>query len=134
MPEPYSATSSVTVGTNLTAQNLYQTLATPTTRGKVGEIDLSCPATPADQTCEFIAGRTTTAGTGGTAVTPPQVDPGGQAGQFGVNAGAFGTEPVYTAGKTLVRLSAHQRNTVRWIPRDGYELMLAATQGTGLPG
>ena len=116
MPEPYDSTASVTVGTNLTMQNLYQTLSTPTTRGKVGEVDISCPATPADQIAEFFFNRTTTAGSGWTAITPAQDDPGGPAGQFGVNAGSFSTEPTYTSGKTLWRLNCHQRNTVRWIP------------------
>src|SRR3984885_9487110 len=132
MPEPYDSTASVTVGTNLTMQNLYQTLSTPTTRGKVGEVDISCPDTPADQIAEFFFNRTTTAGSGGTAITPAQDDPGGPAGQFGVNAGSFSTEPTYTSGKTLWRLNCHQRNTVRWIPRDGKEAMLIATQNNGL--
>jgi hypothetical protein len=132
MPEPYDSTASVTVGTNLTMQNLYQTLTTPTTRGKVGEVDISCPATPADQIAEFFFNRTTTAGSGGTAITPAQDDPGGPAGQFGVNAGSFSAEPTYTSGKTLWRLNCHQRNTVRWIPRDGKEAMLIATQNNGL--
>src|ERR1700733_12916282 len=119
MPEPFDSTASVTVGTNLTMQNLYQTLAPPTTRG--------------DQIAEFFFNRTTTAGTGGTAVTPAQDDPAGPAGQFGVNSGVFSSaEPTYTSGKTLWRLNCHQRNTVRWIPRDGKEAMLIATQNNGL--
>jgi hypothetical protein len=132
MPEPFSSAASVTVGTNLTMQVVYQSLSTPTTRGKIGEVDISCPATPADQIAEFYFNRTTSAGSTGTAITPSQDDPAGPAGQFLVNSGAFGTEPTYTSGKTVWRLNCHQRNTVRWIPRDGKEPMLIATQNDGL--
>ncbi len=119
-------------GTSKTLMNLFVNVATPVTRKRLTDCVIGCGQATADATAEFYIGRTTAQGTAGSAYTPNNIDSGGAAGECSVGQGVFSVEPTYTANKDLIWLEVHQRNTVRWIAREGTELLIPATQNNGL--
>ena len=123
----------VASGTNKTALNLFNPLATPTRRAGIYYLTISSAATPADQAAKFYLGRTTAVGTEGSGYTPVNLDPGGPAGECDSGIGVFSVEPTYTSSKELLVVSINQRVTFQWhacFP--GAEFFVAATQNNGL--
>lgn len=131
MSEKFVTTGSAAVGTDKTIINLFNPAATPTCRAKVYDAICGAGAAVADATSDFIFNRTTAVGTEGSGLVPNNIDPAGPAGAYDSGLGTFGVEPTYTANKTLLAFSVHQRNTFRWVAREGCELLLAATQNNG---
>ena len=132
MAEKFSCmAASVASGTNKTVINLFNPAATPTNRGRISDLLASSHATPADQSCQFIVGRSTAVGTEGAGYVPNNLDPGGPAGAYD-SGNAHSAEPTYTSVKDLLNFSLNQRALFRWVSNPGYELLMAATQNNGL--
>lgn len=132
MAEKFSAfAGGIASGTNKTIITLFNPAATPTSRGRIGELVVGSVATPADQAAKFYVGRITAVGTEGSGYTPNNLDPAGPAGAYDAGIGVFSVEPTYTANKELLVFSLNQRATFRWVANPGYELLLAATQNNG---
>lgn len=123
--------ASVASGTDKTLINLFNAVATPTSRGKIYDVVVGSVATPADQAADFLINRTTAVGTEGSGLVPNNLDPAGPAGQYDSGLGVFGAEPTYTAAKQLLAFQLNQRATFRWVAAPGSELMMTATQNNG---
>lgn len=123
----------VASGTDKTALNIHNTLATPTRRLGIFYFTISSVATPADQSAKWKLGRTTAVGTEGSGFTPVNLDPGGPAGEGDAGVGVFSGEPTYTANKELMVISMNQRVTLQWYACfPGAELYSTATQNNGI--
>jgi len=131
MSEKYMTTGGAATGTDKTIINLFNPAATPTSRGKIYDLMVGAGAAVADATGVFVLGRTTAVGTEGSGFTPNNLDPAGPAGAYDSGLGTFSGEPTYTSNKTLLSIPCHQRNTVRYVCREGSEFLLAATQNNG---
>ena len=129
--ERFVTQGSVAVTSDETMINLFNPAATPTMRGRIYDFIIGCGAAVADATTIFMVNRTTAVGTEGSGFTPNNLDSGGPAGAYDSGVGTFSAEPTYTANKQLWRGAVHQRNTVRWVAREGSELVMAATQNNG---
>lgn len=133
MAEKYSTSvQGFAVGTTLTAILLYDAAATPTRRASIYDLIGSSVATPADQAARFGVLRATAIGTGGSARTPVNLDPGGPAGECTSKTNYTANEPTYTANSELLVISLNQRATFRWVAAPGSELRCTATQNNGL--
>jgi hypothetical protein len=130
MSERYFGHGEAAVGTNKTGLNLFNTPATPTTRGRIYDLIVGCEATPADQATDFKVGRTTAVGTEGSGFTPVNLDDDGPASNYDLGV-AHSAEPTYTSNKELLQFSLNQRATFRWVAAPGGELLLPATQNAG---
>ena len=132
MAEAYTGfAAGVATGSAKAILNLFNPAATPTTRGRIYEINLSSVATPADQAAKFAVNRTTAVGTEGGGFTPNNLDPAGPAGAYDVGQGTFSVQPTLTANKELLVVSVNQRAVYRWVANEGRELVMAATQNNG---
>lgn len=132
MGERFSSfAGAIASGTNKTLIDVYNGLATPTRRARIYDLIVGCDDTPGDQAARFVAGRTTAIGSGGSAYTPNNIDPGGPAGECTSYVGPT-SEPTYTANKELLVFSLNQRATFRWMCAPGGELLMAATQNNGI--
>lgn len=132
MAEKYAThCDGVASGSDKTMINLFNPAATPTTRGKIYDLLVSCGITPAEQTAIFYVGRTTAVGTEGAGFTPNNLDPAGPAGAYDSGVGVFSVEPTYTANKELLDFAVHQKMTFRHYCAPGSEMILAATQNNG---
>lgn len=130
--ERYSTfAAGVASGTNLTLINIFNPAATPVTRLRIYDLMVGSVATPADQACKFLVGRTTAVGTEGSGFVPVNLDPGGPAGAADSGIGTFSGTPTYTANKELLVFSINQRATFRWVAAPGGELVTTATQNNG---
>lgn len=118
------------VGTDKTIINLFNSPATPTSRGRIYDLLVGCGATPADQAGEFVVGRTTAVGTENSGFVPNALDPGDPTGEYDSGI-AHSAEPTYTANKELLLMGLNQRATGRWVANPGCELVLPATQNNG---
>lgn len=99
-------------------------------RPEIYDLLISSVATPADNCSEYYIQRSTAAGTS-TGFTPVALDSGDPASTTaaGVNHSA---EPTYTASAIPLRVAVNQRNTLRWVARDGSEIRVPATSANGL--
>lgn len=132
MSERFVARSgSVASGTAKALWNLFNTAASPTTRGRIYDLTVGSVATPADQAANFSINRTSAVGTEGSGYTPINLDPGGPAGSYDCGQGAFSVEPTKTSNAELLGFPLNQRATFRWVAAPGGELALAATQNHG---
>lgn len=120
----------VASGTNKTLTNIFNPAATPTCRGKIYDLLVSSPATPADASATFYLNRSTGVGTEGTGFTPNNLDPAGPAGAYD-SGYAHSAEPTYTANKMLLNFALNLRATFRWVAAPGSEILMAATQNNG---
>lgn len=93
-------------------------------------IEISSPATPAEQAAEYFIQRYTAAGTS-TAFTPVALDPGDPASlaSAGIN---HSVEPTYTASAVMLRWAMNQRVTFQWAAPVEFGLKMPATAANGL--
>lgn len=120
---------------NTNATTIAQLVSAATIRPKISSIVIGSGATPADQCSGYRLQRTTTAGTGGTAFTPVEDDPGDPASLATFRYADTG-EPSYTSNKILLEFPLNQRATFRWVAVPGHEKVLpaVAANGAGLLG
>lgn len=123
--------AAVAVGTDKTLINLFNSAASPTTRGRIYEVIIGSKDTPADNAGEFVIQRTTAVGTEGSGLTPANIDPDGPAGAYDSGLGTYSVEPTYTSAKVLLAAPINQRTTFHWRAFPGAELILAAVQNNG---
>jgi hypothetical protein len=97
-------------------------------RIKLYDLLFSSEATPADNAFLFRAKRSSTASTG-TSVTPSPLDPADAAcvALAKENLSAEGT-----GGVVLFSWAMNQRASLRWVCKDGSELVIAATAAAGI--
>lgn len=122
-------------GDNLAAQNSAtvpqaQLVATAAVRPKLYDLMLGSPSTPADQAASWVIKRSSTASTGGTAVTPSPIDPGDPVSLTTAMVAPSMTGP--TLGVVLLQWAQNLRATYRWVSAPGKELVAPATANNGL--
>jgi hypothetical protein len=99
-------------------------------RIKIYDILLGSEASPADNAFLWQFQRCTAAGTS-TAITPQPLDSADAAALS--SAGQNHTvEPTYTANAFLLSVPLNQRSTFRWVAAPGGELLLPATNASGV--
>lgn len=92
---------------------------------------IGASGTPADNAYLWTVGRTTAAGTGGTARTPVKLDSADGAATAACQE-APTTEPTYTSNEELIEIPVNMRATFRWVAAPGGELICPATASNGL--
>lgn len=118
--------------TNTAATTIMEMRSATTIRPKVYDLVVGSDATPADNAAEYNLQRTTTVGSGGTALTPQALDPGDPA-SLAAGREADSVEPAYTANAIMLQWAQNQRATFRWVAAPGGEIVLpAAANGLGL--
>ena len=129
MARAYSIDGKDTIAAPQTVVELRSTTAI---RPRIYDVMVGSEATPADMAAEWTLARTTTVGSGGSAITPQSLDPDDPA---AVASGreADTTEPSYTANEIMLAFALNQRATFRWVAVPGREIVLpAAANGVGL--
>lgn len=101
-------------------------------RAHLFELILGSDATPADVASEFVINRTTSVGSGGTALTEVPLDPLTVAATAAGIGGTFGGAPTTTSNTELLQIAKNQRATFRWIASPGREILSIATANNGL--
>ncbi len=132
MAEKYHGEGTAAGSAINTLVSLFQAAAAPTKRPRLYDLILGSAVTPDDHGVNFKIIRLTALGTEGTGFTPTNLDPDGPAGDADCGQGEFGGEPTYTADSQLLSISMNERSTVRWAAHPGSELILPATQNTGV--
>ena|SRR5262245_44341054 len=107
------------------------TAATATlTSGAMNEFTFGCDQTPADNAMLWDVSRCTTAGTGTSATAAP-VDPAKRASGMVVVINCT-ANPTTTANSSQFSMALNQRASFRWVAVPGSELIIPATNTTGL--
>jgi hypothetical protein len=91
---------------------------------------LGSPSSPSDQAASWVIKRSSTASTGGTAVTPSPIDPGDPASLCTAMVAPSMSAP--TLGVILLQWAQNLRATYRWVAAPGKELVAPATASNGL--
>jgi len=134
------AVSNGTGGTPQAMTTTYKTIwdltaatgATTLRKAFVYDMTFGADGTPADNAITWKVDRQTTTGTR-TAATPAPLDAGDAAAL--ITAGVNTTiEPTVTASTQLLEIAANQRATYRWVAAPGSELVVPATNVTGIGG
>ncbi len=101
-------------------------------RFRVLDVVFGCSGTPGDTAMVLQAQRSTTAATGGTAITPTAMDPADVACGATSMVQPSMTDGTKTAGTIMLSLSLNQRSTVRWFAAPGEEMVVPATASNGI--
>jgi len=120
---------------NIAAQNSAtvpqaQIVSTAAVRPCIYDLMLGSPSTPADQAASWVIKRSTTASTGGTAITPSPIDPGDPVSTSTAMVAPSMSAP--TLGVVLLQWAQNLRATYRWVAAPGKELKAPATANNGL--
>jgi hypothetical protein len=120
---------------NIAAQNSTtvpqaQIVGSTAIRPKIYEWALGSPSTPADQAASWQFKHSSTASTGGTAVTPSPIDPGDPASTATAMVAPSMSAP--TLGVVLQEIALNQRASFRWVAAPGKELIGPATANNGI--
>lgn len=107
-----------------------QIVSTAAVRPKLYDLMVGSPSTPADNAASFVIKRSSTASTGGTAVTPSPLDPGDPASLTTAMVAPSMSAP--TLGVALLQWAQNQRATYRWVAAPNKELIAPATASNGL--
>lgn len=125
----YAVPFTRTADTTLAVGNVVADATRPR-RGKLYDLVVGSPATPADSAFLLSVQRCTTAGTA-TSVTPRPLDPADAATEMDA-AQNHTVNPTITANSSLLTIAFNQRATMRWVAREGKELVFPATASNGL--
>ena len=125
----YATVHQTAAGTDLALINFESNATAPP---RIYDLIRGCDATPADVAGEFVLNRTTTVGTGGTALVPEPLDPLTVAAGTIAHGGTFSGQPVDTAASELLMIGLNQRATFRWVAAPGGELIAKALVENGL--
>lgn len=99
-------------------------------RGWVYDIMVGADGTPADNVINWIVNRNTTAGTG-TSHAPQPIDVADLAASL-VGLVNHTIEPTTTDQSALIQIAVNQRASYRWVASPGAELVIPATNVTGI--
>lgn len=125
-------------GTQQSMTTTYKTLvsltaatgATTLRKAWIYDILFGADGTPADNAMVYKADRQSTVGTG-TSATPSPLDAGDAAAL--ITATANNTiEPTITSATQLIEVPVNQRASYRWVAAPGGELVVPATNTTGI--
>ena len=126
----YATVHQTPAGSDLGIINLTGSAAI---RPKLYDLMIGSDATPGDQAGEFVVNRSTTTGTGGSAITPEPLDPLTVAATAAATGGTYATaQPTDTSASELLMIALNQRATFRWVAAPGGELIATATAANGL--
>lgn len=125
----YSATGVTPVGTTLPIINIS---GNTTVRGRIFDLIVSSDSAPADVATRFQVGRTTSVGTGGTAITARALDPADPVSLMAPIAGTFSGAPTFTANSDMLNFALNQRATFRWVAVPDSELVIIANATNGI--
>lgn len=127
-------------GTQQALTTTYKTLwdltaatgATTLRKGWIYDVTFGTDGTPADNSVTYVINRQTTTGTR-TSATPAPLETTDAAALLtaGVNTTI---EPTITGATQLIEIATNQRATYRWVAAPGSELVIPATNTTGLGG
>jgi len=123
------AASGVCTAAAVPGTSVGLTQGTELIKPKIYDILMGCSGAPADAQITHQVSRSTVAGTGGTAVTPEELDAG--TANLAVQNGPT-TEPTYTAGAVLLQIPIHARGTFRWVARQGGEFLIPQVVAAGI--
>jgi hypothetical protein len=132
MARSYSVVFDNIAAQNSTTVPQAQLVATAAVRPKLYDLMLGSPSTPSDQAASWVLRRSTTASTGGTAVTPAPIDPGDPVSITTAMIAPSMSAPTLTAGATLLQWAQNLRATFRWVAAPGKEIVAPATAANGL--
>ena len=116
--------------TGAATKTIWTVTATSAVRPYIFDIIISSNATPADNSSEWQALRSTAAGTS-TAVTPVALDSGDPA-ATSIGGKNHSVEPTYSPAVSLLDIAHNQRATFRWVAAPGSELIAPATAANGI--
>lgn len=130
--------STASAGTQQALTTTYKTLgsltaatgATTLRRAQIYEVSFGADGTPADNALVYKLDRQSTVGTG-TSATPTPLDAGDAAALITGNVNST-IEPTVTANTQLIELPVNQRASYRWCAAPGGELVVPATNTTGI--
>lgn len=123
----YAVSHQTPAGTDLGLINLTGTAAV---RLKLYDLLLGSDDTPADAAGEFVLNRSTSVGTGGSALTEQALDPLTDTPLGTAIGGTFSGQPADTGD--LLMIALNQRATFRWVAAPGGEIIAAAAANEGL--
>lgn len=129
MSRSYSFANSVTSPNSATLP-IGTIIGAATIRPKIYDILMGSSSAPADHSGRFNVTRVSTTGTPGTSPTPAPIDPADPA-ALSSNGLAIFTSTPPTLGTVLLQWALNQKNTMRWIAREGKELVAPATASNG---
>lgn len=132
------ALSSASAGTQQAMTTTYKTAmsltaatgATTLRKAAIYDISFGADGTPADNYLVYKADRQSTVGTG-TSATPTPLDAGDAAALITGNVNST-IEPSVTANTQLLEIPVNQRASYRWVAAPGGELIVPATNTTGI--
>jgi len=111
---------------------LITLISTANIRPRINDVVLGSGASPVDQNGRFALQRCTTAGTPGSSLTPQALNPDDPAALAGSGLAIFSAGPTLTANAFVLQLAGAMRSTIRWVPKDGHEIVLPATASYGV--
>lgn len=114
----------------IAADSTLSVIASTAIRPRIAGVTLSSSSTPNDYSAHFYLQRFSADGTG-TSVTPKPLDFGDPA-SVSTSKHTYTVEPTLTANEILLELGHHQRATVQWWARPGWELVIPALAGDGI--
>lgn len=110
---------------------LLTVISTANVRPKIFDLLLGSAASPVDQQGRFQLQRCTTTGTPGSSITPQALD-GDPAALATSGLAVFSAGPTLTANAFLLTLVGAMRSSLRWVAKDGAEIVLPATASNGV--
>lgn len=130
MGEMYTASGGGAAGSNARILEVYQDDATPTRRLRIHACMFGTTTTPSDVYTDLALRRTSGAApSGGSAVTPENLDPGGPAALCAAYQAATGGS---TIGNIVAEFPKNQRATYNWYCLPDRPILVAATQYAGV--
>lgn len=100
-------------------------------RIKLGDLFFGVTGAPADAAVSIAIQRSTAVPTGGTVVTPQALDPAdGTASALSMDGTV--TNGALTANAFMLNIGLNQRSTVRWVAREGKEIIVPVTNNVGV--
>lgn len=132
MARSYSVTFDAIAAQGSATVPQAQLVSAATVRPKIYDLVIGSSSTPADQAGSWTIRRSTTASTGGTAITPSAIDPADPASLSSSMIAPSMSAPTLTAGLILLAWALNQRATFRWVAAPGKELVAPATASNGL--
>lgn len=132
MARSYAVTADNIAAQNSATVPQAQIVSAATVRPKLYDLMMGSPETPADQAASWVVRRSTTASTGGTAITPTPIDPAEPAALASAMVAPSMSAPTLTAGLFLLAWAQNLRATFRWVAAPGKEIIAPATAANGL--
>lgn len=129
MANRYAVTHQASIGTPPTV--FVNVTGSATVRIALYDLTIGSAATPADAAIEWNVDRSTSVGTGGTALTEVSLDPFSPTASGAAIGTSFTGDPTLAATPFL-NIPVNQRATFRWVAAPGSELWSTASANNGI--